>query len=141
MAYAARHAGKVDDKGMLILADPTAWRAACARHRNRQVWVTVVRQQHNRSMQANKYYWAVVVETVAAYIGETREETHALLKAYHLPSRSIETLEGKILDGVPPTTRTLSVEQFSQYVERVKVWAATYLGLSIPDANQVEVAL
>ena len=92
-------------------------------------------------MQANRYYWGVVVETVAAYIWETREDAHALLKAHHLPQRSIETLEGKVIDGVPPTTRNLSVEEFSAYVERIKVWAATFLGLHIPEANQVEVSL
>jgi len=140
MSYAVRHAGKVT-KGQLMLSDPAAWRAAIARQEGRQVWVTVVRQQHARTMQANRYYWGVVVETVAAYIGETREDAHALLKAHHLPQRSIETLEGKVIDGVPPTTRNLSVEEFSAYVERIKVWAATFLGLHIPEANQVEVSL
>ena len=140
MPYAARHAGRVA-KGQLVLSDPTAWRAAVARQEGRDVWVTVVRQQHARTMQANRYYWGVVVETIAAYIGETREDTHALLKAKFLPQRSIETLEGKILDGVPATTRNLSVEGFSEYVERVKVWAAQFLGLAIPEAGQVEVVL
>ena len=140
MGYAERHAGKVI-KGQLVLADPAAWRAAIARKDGRDVWVMVVRQQHARTMQANRYYWGVVVETVSAYIGETREDAHALLKAHHLPQRSIETLEGKVIDGVPPTTRNLSVEEFSAYVERIKVWAATFLGLHIPEANQVEVSL
>src|SRR3972149_4722731 len=139
-SYATRHAGRVA-KGQLVLSDPAAWRAAVARQEGRDVWVTVVRQQHVMTMQANRYYWGVVVESVAAYIGETREDTHALLKAYHLPGRRIETLEGKVIDGVPPTTRNLSVEEFSAYVERIKVWAGQFLGLYIPAADQVEVSL
>lgn len=141
MAYLARHAGTVNDQGALTLLDPATWRAACARHRGRAVWVTVSRQQHLRSLPANRYYWGVVVETVAAYIGETREDTHALLKARHLPARSLETIEGIVIDDVPPTTRNLTIEEFSAYVERVKVWAAQFLGLHIPEAHEVEAVL
>src|SRR3972149_5607280 len=114
MGYAARHAGRVA-KGQLVLSDPAAWRAAVARQEGRDVWVTVVRQQHARTMQANRYYWGVVVESIAAYIGETREDAHALLKAHHLPQRAIGTLEGKVIDGVPPTPRNLSVEEVAAH--------------------------
>lgn len=140
MSYTARHAGRVNDKGELVLADAMAWRAAVARHRGKDVWVTVVRQQHNRTMPQNRYYHGVVVDMIAGYIGESREDTHELLKAKFLPARSIELLDGQGLT-MPPSTRGLNVEQFSAYVEQVRVWAAQFLGLSIPDANQVEVAL
>jgi len=139
MSYAVRHAGTVT-KGQLILADPAAWRAAVARHEGRQVFVTVVRQQHLRTMPQNRYYHGVVVDSIAGYIGESREETHELLKEKFLPRRRVELLDGKFLE-MPPSTRHLSVEAFSAYVEQVRVWAAQWLHLSIPDANQVEVSL
>jgi hypothetical protein len=138
VAYAARHAGRVNEQGMLVLADPAAWRAAVARHRGRAVWVTVRRQQHSRSPQANKFYWGVVVDSIASYIGESSEDTHELLKAKFLPGRSIELLDGRSLE-MPPSTRQLSVEAFASYIDAVKVWAAQFLGLSIPDPGQVEV--
>lgn len=139
MAYAVRHAGHVK-AGQLVLSDPVAWRAAVARHEGRDVWVSVVRQQHNRTLPQNKYYWGVVVDSIAGYIGEGREETHELLKARFLPSRSVELLDGKKLE-MPATTRHLDVEQFTAYIESIRVWSAQWLGLSIPDANQVEVTL
>lgn len=139
MAYAVRHAGTVKT-GQLVLADPVAWRAAVARHEGRQVWVSVVRQQHNRTMPQNKYYRGVVLAEVANYIGEGRDETHELLKAKFLPARTIELLDGKSLE-MPPSTRLLSVEEFTAYIEAIRVWAAQFLGLSIPDANQLEATL
>lgn len=139
MSYTARHAGKVV-KGQLIPADPMAWRAAVARHEGRDVWVTVTRQQHARTLPQNRYYHGVVVDMIAGYIGENREDAHALLKAQFLSPRSIELLNGQTLT-MPPSTRLLTVEQFTEYIERVRVWAAQFLGLSIPDANQVEVSL
>lgn len=140
MGIAARHAGTVTDTGELRLSDPVAWRAAVSRHRGRQVWVTVVRQQHNRTMPQNRYYFGVVVDLIAGYIGEGRDETHELLKAKFLPARDVELLDGQRLT-MPPSTRNLTVEEFTAYIERVRVWSAQFLGLSIPDANQVEVML
>lgn len=139
MSYAVRHAGTVK-QGQLVLADPSAWRAAVARHEGRDVWVTVVRQQHLRTMPQNRYYHGVVVDAVAGYIGESREETHALLKEKFLPRRQVELLDGKTLD-MPPSTRLLNTEQFTEYIEHVRRWAAEWLHLSIPDANEVEVSL
>jgi hypothetical protein len=139
MAAVARHAGKVV-KGQLILADPTAWRAAVAKHEGRDVWVAVARQQHLRTMPQHRYYWGVVVDSIAGFIGEGRAETHELLKHKFLAVRDVELLDGKSLT-MPPTTRTLTVEQFTAYIEAVRVWSSQFLGLSIPDANQVEVTL
>lgn len=140
MGYAARHAARVSEKGEVVFADPQAWRAAVARHKGRDVFVTVVRQQHLRTMPQNRYYWSVVVETVAGYIGETRDDTHELLKAKFLPQRDIELLEGQRLQ-MPPSTRGLTIEQFTAYIDAVRTWAAQFLGLSIPEANQVEATL
>lgn len=140
MAYVPRIPARVDEQGMLRPADPVAWRAYLARQRGRAVWVTVKRQQHTRSMSANSYYWGVVVDSIAGYIGESSEETHEALKARFLPARHVELLDGKTLD-MPPSTRLLSVEEFAAYIDHVKAWAAQWLGLSIPDPGEAEVVL
>ena len=136
--YALRHAGQVDGEGKLILSDPSAWRSALARHRGRSVWVTVVRQQHLRSPNQSRYYWGVVVRDIADHCGEARETMHEYLKALHLPTREIELLDGQKVSGLPATTTSLTVEQFSEYVERCRTWAAQFLGLSIPSPGEVE---
>ena len=136
--YALRHAGRVDEQGKLILADPSAWRSALARHRNRAVWVTIVRQQHLRSPNQSRYYWGVVCRDIADHCGESRDSIHVYLKAMHLPTRKIELLDGQKLEGLPATTTTLTVEEFSEYIERCRTWAAQFLGLSIPSPGEVE---
>lgn len=136
--YTPRLAARVKD-GQLVLADPVAWRTLLAKHNGREVVVTVTRKQHLRTMPQNRYYHGVVVEMVAGYIGESREETHALLKEKFLPRRKVELLDGQFLE-MPPTTRLLSTEEFSAYIEQIKVWAASFLGLSIPESNEVEAA-
>jgi len=135
-----RHAGRVNEQGELVLADPTAWRLAVARNKNRAVWVTMVRVQDAHTISQQRYYFGVVVALVAEYIGESREDTHELLKAEHLPKREIELLDERRLT-MPPSTRSLTIEQYTEYIERCRRWAAQFLGLSIPDASQVEVKL
>lgn len=137
MSHALRHAGRVSDEGQLIFADPSAWRGALARHRGREVWVTVTRQQHLRSMSQSRYYWGVVVRDIADYIGEGREDTHEYLKAQHLPKRSVELLDGHKLE-MPGTTTTLTAAEFAEYIESIRIWSAQFLGLSIPSPGEVE---
>ena len=101
--------------------------------------MSVVRQQHARTLPQNRYYWLLVQE-IADFIGESRDATHDLMKDQFLPKRDVELIEGQRLT-MPPTTRTLTVEQFTAYIEQIKVWSAQFLGLPLPEAGQVEVSL
>jgi hypothetical protein len=139
MAYAARYAGRVK-KGQLVLSDPAAWRIAVGKHEGRDVWVTVVRQLRLHTDNQRKYYFGVVVDMVAAEIGESKEETHELLKWKFLGPRRIELLNGRFLE-MPPRFRDLDIERTTKYIDEIKVWAASFLSLSIPDAGEVEVTL
>lgn len=136
---AARHFGHVDEKGVLVMADPSNWRVAVARLRGRDVFVTVNRVQHARTLSQNRLYWVWVGE-IANYIGESREAVHGLLKDQFLERREIELLEGQRMK-MPPTTRTLTIEQFSDYMRDIQTWAATFLGLALPEAGALEAVL
>lgn len=136
---AARHSGRVDEHGVLVLADPSQWRAAVARHRGRNVFVTISRQQHARTLPQNRLYWVWVGE-IADYIGESRDAVHGYLKDQFLPKREVELLEGQRL-VMPPTTRTLTVEEFRSYMDQIQAWAASFLGLALPEAGALEAVL
>lgn len=139
MATALRHAGRVTDKGVLVLADPSAWRRAVARHRDRAVWVSVVRQQAARTLPQNRLYWVWCAE-VGDYVGEPAKTIHEYFKQMFLPTREVELLEGQRL-VMPPTTRTLTVEEFSEYMRQIQTWAAQFLGLALPEAGALEAVL
>ncbi len=140
MSYVPRIPAHVDDQGVLRPADPVAWRSYLSRQKGRDVWVVVTRQTKLHSDSQRAYYFGVEVDMVAAEIGESKEETHELLKEKFLPRRRIELLNGKFLE-MPPSTKPLTSEQMAEYITAIKVWAATFLGLSIPDPNEVEVML
>jgi hypothetical protein len=87
-------------------------------------------------MSQNAYYWAVVVRTIAEWSGydpNSKEECDAVhdgLKRKHLGEEEINGLV------VAKASRTLPVEEFASYVDRVLRWAAEQ-GCYIPEPHEV----
>jgi len=80
----------------------------------------------------NGYYWAVVVADIAAHTGHTPQEIHEEMKILHNPVAS--EFSPEITKG--GSTEALNTIEFEEYVERVRVWAATDLDLVIPLPNE-----
>jgi len=90
-----------------------------------------------RGLKMNAYYWGVVVPLIASEIGEDENVTHALLKTKFLSKEMVIAGKGG-WDKVTIAGRTskLDTHQFSIYLEKVIVWASSWLGLVIPDPDQ-----
>jgi hypothetical protein len=89
---------------------------------------------HTRSSRANSYYWGVVMALISAELGYTPEETHDALKAKFRGREDVTT--GLV---IARSTKTNSAD-FWQYVEQVREWSHTFLGVYIPAPNETEVA-
>lgn len=100
--------------------------------------VTVTRLRATRSPQANRFYWGVVIEALSQHTGYTPEEMHDLCKAQFLPKKLAvcdgngEVVGEYVLGG---STRQLKTNEFYEYVERVRQWAAE-LDCYIPDPSE-----
>ena len=135
-----RFAAEVSDKGELRIADPIRWRARLSRLSGKRVLVTVQREKHARSLKANAYLWGVVYEVLAEWSGHSPEEIHEAMKMTFLPRRQLTIkATGEVMD-IPGSTATLDSEAFSDYVSRVKLFAAES-GCHVPDPDEVEVTL
>lgn len=91
-------------------------------------------QPGQRTSRANRYYWGVVLAMIAAELGESAEELH---DAFKLKFRSREDITTGLV--LTRSTRTGS-EDFWKYVDQVRHWSHTWLGLYIPEPNEMEVA-
>jgi len=96
-----------------------------------QVNVSIKKRRRDRSSNQNRWYWGVILPLISAETGHTENELHEILKRMFLPPRIIE-FRGKTFK-VPGSTQSLSVQEFTEYVERVRAYAATELNLNIPD--------
>lgn len=95
------------------------------------VEVFVRELKRRRSDRQNRYYWGVVVALLAEYFGYSREEMH-------------EALKMKFLRKEPPdkpatvrSTTDLSTQEFEDYLEEVRQWAAEFYGIDIPLPDEV----
>lgn len=101
--------------------------------------VHVARLQANRSPQANRYYWGVVIGALADHTGYTPNELHELLKMKFLPKSLALTdgngeIKGEFVMG--GSTRALTVAEFHRYIEDVRRFAAEELQVTTPDPGE-----
>ena len=89
----------------------------------------------DRTSAQNKYYWKVVIGTIESYTGYSSSELHETFKRQLLPTKIITI--GNINKEVASSTADLTTLEFEAYLEQIKQFAATNIGLFIPDANQV----
>jgi hypothetical protein len=102
--------------------------------------VTVRRQRATRGVRANRYWWGVCVQLVAEHTGYTPEEVHEIAKQMFIPKKLALSdgngeVKGEFVIG--GSTRTMNTQQFSEFVEQFKQWAAAELDIYIPDADEV----
>jgi hypothetical protein len=104
----------------------------------KRVEVTVERLKHPRSNQQNRYYFGVVVHEIAKHTGHEPEQVHELLKQmfspkWHYPAGLIGAA------GIPTSTTRLDTLEFTDYIEKCRLWANEFLGLQIPLPGEVTV--
>ncbi len=95
------------------------------------VVVKLAKPVNSRSQRQNRFYWGVVLTTIAEATGNTTEDLHEHFKDRFLPRRFV-TLAGKELE-VAKTTTALSQDEFSKYLEQLAAFAASELGITLPD--------
>ncbi len=99
------------------------------------VRLTFSQPTKTRSNQQNRYYWGCVLTFIAAETGHTTEEIHEYCKAAFMPRAFIKL--GGHEKRVTKSTTTLSTDEFEEYLDQVRAFAATELSIQIPMPNEV----
>lgn len=94
------------------------------------VQITVSESGKPRSPNQNAYYHGVVVRMLADELGYDPEEMHGILKWKFLP-RQFVAFGGEQMEVTKSTTK-LTTGEFEEYLERIRVFAATELAIRIP---------
>jgi len=95
-----------------------------------------------RTNQQNRYYHACFVRPLADALTRRGEptahaEAHELLKLRFCPKRAVVDAYGEILREETGSTAELDVREFSEYLERCRVWMFEEFGIIVPEANEV----
>ena len=96
----------------------------------------LIKKRATRSLQANAYYWGVIVDLLSEHTGYTPDEMHEFLKAKFVPKKlAVQDGNGVIVDElvIGGSTAKMNVNQFYEYCAGIKEWAAMELDVFIPD--------
>lgn len=99
----------------------------------KRVQLTVEKLKMTRSSQQNRYLWGVVYKLISDHTGHSAEELHSAFKYQWSP----KVIVGNII--VPKSTRTHDTIEMTEYIEKIRRWAAEELSINIPDPEQVQV--
>lgn len=102
------------------------------------IQVEIKLHQNNRSTKQNKLYWKwlnELVEHIADSTGQrySSDDLHDYFRALYLPQRTIE-IDDTVVKARKSTAK-LKVQEFTEYLEKIEVYAADSLHcrLSHPD--------
>jgi hypothetical protein len=93
--------------------------------------ITIKKQERTRSGQQNRYYFGVVLKTIADDTGDDIDSLHTYFKYNFLRER------GKKFPKMRSTTE-LSTLEFSDYIEKISKFVAERLSIHIPPAESVD---
>lgn len=136
-AFTPVFTGVVDLAGQLHLDARVAFSAVLKKFRGQHVELVIRKKRQTRSLQANRYWWGVIIPLIAEELGYLPHEHDAVHDAV------IRHLVG-VRPGSDPrlqiraTTHDMDTEDFGMLIEHAIIWAASDLGIVIPDPHSVE---
>lgn len=97
--------------------------------------VSLKKNKPARSLASNRYYWGVVLAYISDETGYTKDEIHQLMQQKFLRyAKSV--LDGEEQLFVRSTT-SLNTKEMTDYIESIRTFAITELGVYIPDPNEI----
>lgn len=125
-------------KGRLEIRNRRGMSEQLKRMRDGEVLITIERKHATRSVQANRYYWGVVVQLLSEHTGYQPEEIHEVLKAKFIPKTlSLAKDNGEIVAElvIGGTTTSMNKLEFGDYISRIRQWAMDELDVVIPNPD------
>ena len=87
----------------------------------------------------NNYYWACIVQPLAAELGYFPDEMHDCLKLKFASEwQSIERNDNKIPLQIINSTARMNTGEFELYAEQIRIWALSELGVRLMLPNEYQ---
>ena len=84
-----------------------------------------------RTIPQNKLYWPVYVHIVADHLGYFPDEMHEEYKLM-FNAKDSKTMPGAKVGG---TTTRMTRKEFTEYLEKIRIWAMQLHGINLPEAE------
>lgn len=94
--------------------------------------VEVVQIKQTRSTSQNRLYW-MWLNCISQETGQDPEDVHEVLKSFYLTGKFIKV--GNLGQNVKPSTTKLNTKEFTDYLDKIKLWASEEMGITLLDPN------
>lgn len=124
--------------GKLVLDDSYAFKTAMCRLKDgARLTLTVEREKDRRSVEANRYYWGVVIKLIAQETGQPAQDIHDDLRDRFLRKTITYTDSAGLIREreFSRGSSGLTIAEFYDFVEQARLFAAEFFGLRIPDPD------
>jgi hypothetical protein len=105
--------------------------------------VTLKRRRPTRSLSQNRYYWSAVVGPWLAWLRENegsdfidKEQAHEALKLAVLGVKTVANRETGAAVKLPPRTRRMQTDEFTDYVERCILFLGEFCGIAVKSSEE-----
>ena len=87
---------------------------------NKRWKVVIYEESEKRSNEQNERLWGYLYPSIGNYLGLTQREVHNMCKYQFLRSEMV--INDEVITVLKSTTK-LSVKEFTDYMEKVEMWA------------------
>lgn len=98
--------------------------------------ISIDKFKDGRSANQNRYYWGIVVNTLASEFGYFRDEIHQILRKKFLGYSRANPFTGE-LEQFARSTTDLTTDEMEIYLESIRVWALADFSIYLPLPNEI----
>ena len=96
--------------------------------------VKITCKRGKRTIDQNSLYW-MWLSCISDNTGEDTERLHRFFKAKYILKENI-SLFGENIES-EPTTTNLDTKQFTEYLNKIQVFASSELGINLPNPEDI----
>lgn len=97
--------------------------------------ISLKKSKPTRSLAQSRYYWGVVLAYLSEETGYTKDESHQLMQRMFL--KYAKDVPDKKPQMFVRSTTSLSTIEMNEYIEQIRTFAVSELGIYIPDPNEI----
>ena len=127
----------VSQIGTLNILESEAWRAELRKHAGKEVWLEIKSEKEQRSSQANKYWWGVIVQFYQDVWSLNRPATLTKDQAHDVLVRVLYGTEpGPMGQTIRRETKGMDTKEFAEMVDKARALALQQYGSHVPGPGE-----
>ena len=131
--------GTATNEGYIVAHDPDIW-LKVPHLAGKKLKITIQEVRARRSILQNRYYFGIVIDLICKELRNQghdvdKKTTHEWLLSKFNYKELVNESTGEI-EKIPQRSKELSKDEFFEYVEKCRRFAAELLSINIPDPGE-----